>query len=151
MSSASEGTIESVLYAPEKGKPRRKISSIIVRPDWGIQGDAYAGPGDRQLLLFYSDARQGVDSAEEAGLCYPRFRENLLVAGLDPGSLRPGDRVRIGEAILKITGATKKCYPECELPARKCRIRDHVAFCAVERGGKIEQGDSVGLLPANPR
>jgi MOSC domain-containing protein YiiM len=147
MTSPSRGTIELILYAPQKGKPRQQVDAVLVVPGFGIKGDAYAGPGERQLLLFSRDARTKVDRAEKSGLCYARFSENLLVAGLDPGALKPGDRLRVGEATLKITKASKKCYPECELSADQCHIRGHVAFCEVERGGTISQGDSVGLLP----
>lgn len=143
----SSGTIDSILYATEKGRPRQQADSALLKPDWGIEGDAYAGPGERQLLLFWSEAREEVDTAENQGLCYPRFRENLLIRGLDPGTLRPGDRLRAGDTLLRVTEASKRCYPECELPKRECQIRGHVAFCAVEKGGAVAVETEIWLLP----
>lgn len=145
------GSLESIHLAPAKGAPRESVASVRVRCDWGIEGDAYGGPGERQLLLFWSEARAALDSnrkgtGETSGLCYPRFRENLTVEGLDPGSLRPGDLLEVGSSLLRVTAVHKRCYPECELPRDRCEIRGHLAFCAVESEGEMSRGDRVLLL-----
>jgi MOSC domain-containing protein YiiM len=112
-------------------------------PDWGIDGDAYAGPGDRQIVLFAEEARAAVLVARSAGLCYPRFRENITVTAIDPGSLAAGTRLTIGEAQLVVTSTQKKCYPECSLVPDECEIQAHVAFCRIAVGGTITIGSDI--------
>ncbi len=146
MSENSVGSVESIYFAPTRGEPRTPASSVRVLPDWGIEGDAYGGPGDRQVLLFWAQSRSTLDTGGEPGLCYPRFRENLTIAGLDPGTLSPGDRLSVGTSLLRVTSVNKRCYPECELPRDRCEIRGHLAFCAVESAGEVTRGDHVLLL-----
>lgn len=151
MGTQENGSVESIHLAPAKGAPRESADSVQLRKEWGIEGDAYGGPGERQLLLFWSGARGALDSQqakgpEETGRCYPRFRENLTVDGIDPGNLRPGDRLKVGSGLLRVTAVTKACYPECELPRDRCEIRGHLAFCAVESEGEIARGDPVFLF-----
>jgi MOSC domain-containing protein YiiM len=121
------------------------VPEVELRPDWGAVGDKHAGPGDRQLLILSRDAREAIDTAVAPGLCYRRFRENLLVDGLDPGDLRPGDILIAGSTRLRITAATKRCYPECTLHPSECRIRAHLAFAAVVTGGRVRRGDEIRL------
>jgi MOSC domain-containing protein YiiM len=148
----AEGSIESIHFAPARGEPRTEAPSVRVLPDWGIEGDAYGGPGERQVLLFSAAARAAVDnqqegSRKETGLCYPKFRENLTINGLDPGTLGPGDRLEVGTSMLRVTSVNKRCYPECDLPRNQCAIRGHLAFCEVVREGEIARGDTVSVLP----
>ncbi len=123
----------------------RPVAEVELRPDWGVVGDKHAGPGDRQLLIFARHARDSIDGAAAPGLCYARFRENILVEGMNPGDLRPGDVLVVGTCRLRITEATKRCYPECSLPPSECRIRAHLAFAAVVTGGRVRRGDEIRL------
>lgn len=117
-----------------------------LRAHWGIVGDAYAGPGPRQVVLYNVRSRAALEQATEPGLCYPRFRENLLLDGLDHGSFPQGARVRIADVVLEVSEARKRCWPECALPRSHCVIREHVAFCVVVTGGAVGVGDRAELL-----
>ncbi|MFW5729889.1 MAG: MOSC domain-containing protein [Spirochaetota bacterium] len=128
-----------------EGGRTRTLPEVEVCPEWGLLGDKHAGPGDRQLTILASSARTAVSESEEPGLCYARFRENHLVEGLDPGELSPGDVLTVGKARLRITTATKRCYPECAIDPSQCRIKPHLAFAAVETGGVIRRGDEIRL------
>jgi MOSC domain-containing protein YiiM len=137
--------IDALILADADAGCNRPVAEVELRPDWGVVGDKHAGPGDRQLLIFARDAREAIDAAAAPGLCYGRFRENLLVDGLDPGDLRPGDVLMIGATRLRITAATKRCFPECTLALSECRIRAHLAFAAVITGGRVRRGDEIRL------
>jgi MOSC domain-containing protein YiiM len=146
VSENAEGSVESIHFAPARREPRTQAQSVRVLPDWGIEGDAYGGPGERQVLLFWAESRSVVDTEVEPGLCYPKFRENLTIKGLDPGTLKPGERLKVGTSMLRVTSVNKRCYPECGLPRNQCAIRAHLAFCEVVQEGEIAQGDSVSLF-----
>lgn len=137
-------TLTWIQTAPARGAGRVSVGRADLRTEWGIIGDAYGGPGDRQVVLFDASSRRTIDEGlGEQGVCYPRFRENLLIEGLNARRLAPGLRLVIGPVVLEVTEAGKRCFPECALPRDECHIRVGVAFCRVIRGGAIQVGDDV--------
>ena len=162
------GRVTAITIAPAKGAARQSVDRAELRSNWGLEGDAYAGPGPRQVVLLAAAARDAIEAAKRptgggslgygptgsggeratTGLCYPRFRENILVDGLDPGTLTSGATLNIGQASLCVSEASKRCYPECTMDKRACQIRGHVAFCTVERGGAVAVGDDVAAVSA---
>ena len=140
------GTIANILIAMEKKKSRTSVESAALIPDWGIEGDAHGGPGDRQIVLFAKAARERIRADRTPGLCYPRFRENIAITGFDPGTLPVGSSLAVGEAQLVVTSTQKKCYPECSIARSSCEIQGHVAFCRVEIGGTITTGCDISTV-----
>jgi cyclic pyranopterin phosphate synthase len=138
-----DARVTGLFIAGRRKEPRRSTSEIELVVDHGVEGDAYAGPGDRQVVFFEDDARRALDAAENRGLCYARFHENIRVEGLELRTLSAGARLSIGETEVEITSARKRCYPECELPRGTCHILGHVAFARVLRGGSIAVGAPV--------
>jgi MOSC domain-containing protein YiiM len=136
-------TVTGLFVRRERKGPRESQSEAHLIADHGIRGDAYAGPGDRQVVLFEDAARAALAAAQEQGLCYARFYENVRVEGLDLGSLTPGDRLSIGHATVEITSARKRCYAECSLSPGECLIRGHLAFARVVAGGTVSVGAAV--------
>ena len=135
--------ITGLYLAPRRKAPRRPAPELHLRPEHGIEGDAYAGPGDRQVVFFEAAAREALEAAEQQGLCYARFHENVRIEGLELGALAAGDRLEMGSAVVEITSVSKRCYAECSLPPGECHIRGRVAFGRVTRGGVVAVGDGV--------
>ncbi|MFP4012355.1 MAG: MOSC domain-containing protein [Spirochaetaceae bacterium] len=135
--------ITGLFVAHRRKSPREAVPQLRLLPGQGIEGDAYAGPGDRQVVFFEDGARRALDAAEQQGLCYARFHENIRVEGLELGALAPGDRLALGEAVVEISSVSKRCYAECRLPPDECLIRGRVAFGRVTRGGVVAVGDVV--------
>ena len=135
--------ITGLYLAPRRKAPRRPAPDLRLRPEHGIEGDAYAGPGDRQVVFFEAGAREALEAAEHEGLCYARFHENIRVEGLELDALAPGDRLGMGSAVVEITSVAKRCYAECSLSPGECHIRGRVAFGRVTRGGVVALGDVV--------
>ena len=138
-----QGRVEAIAYRDGE----RKILPVSVElvTDHGIVGDAHAGSGRRQVVLFSAAARTALGASEEQGLCYVRFRENLTVSGIELGALRKGAELTCGDARLRISGAVKRCYPECTVHRSDCLIRPHVAFARVVGDGEVSLGDTVYL------
>jgi MOSC domain-containing protein YiiM len=137
------GRLVALRYKDRSSETTRETTEARLIPDLGMEADARGGPGPRQLVLLSEEARRAVNEAQVPGLCYARFRENLLIAGLEPGELAPGTELVIGQARIRISEARKRCYPECELPHGDCAIRPGVAFAEVLQGGTIHTGDEV--------
>lgn len=136
-------TVTGLFITRERKGPRESVTTAELLADHGIRGDAYAGPGERQLVFFETAARAALAEAQEQGLCYARFHENVRIEGLDLASLSPGDRLSIGDATVEITSARKRCYAECSLAPAECLIRGHLAFARVVDGGTVSVGARV--------
>ncbi len=126
----------------EQGKEER--CSLTLIEDFGIEDDAKASGGDRQLCLC-DDAAYEEYISENRGLCVTRFMPNITTAGLDYKDLRAGDCFRINGTEIEITGTAKKCFPECEFvqSGTVCQIKRTVAFAKIRKGGTINIGDEI--------
>ena len=142
------GKVEAVCTSQRKGIPKTAVSTAQLRRDHGIEGDAHAGPGHRQVSLLAHEQIEAFKMSGHIELRSGDFAENLVVSGLDLGSLGLGSRVRVGtDAILTITQLGKCCH-------RRCAIYDKTGDCIMPRvglfarvlaGGALALGDAVAI------
>lgn len=104
-------TIVQVNISPG-GLPKRAIASGFAG-ELGLEGDEHAHPGihggpTKAILLIASET---VDEFVRRGypLFYGALGENLTTRGLDVRTLRIGDRLRAGGALLEITQPRGPC------------------------------------------
>jgi len=93
-----------------------------------------------------------MDSQAEPGLCFGRYKENILFdADLSP-VLVPGTRLVVGEAVLEISGSGKHCFAQCPLfdQGQTCILAGRSLFAKVIRGGLIRTGDGVKTEKDDP-
>jgi MOSC domain-containing protein YiiM len=106
-----QGTIVQVSISPG-GLPKRAISEGFITP-LGIEGDLHAHPEihggpQRAILLAASEVIE--DLRARGYPLYPgALGENLTTRGIDVRSLRIGDRLRAGGAMLEITRPRGPC------------------------------------------
>lgn len=125
-----------------KGQPPERLDH------WRMEAGE---PGDeRQLSLLPREAREAVERMGKRGLCMERFFANVEIAAFSPPD--PGERLAVGEAVLEVTRAEKRCFPACGLaregtacPLKACR------FARVVRGGEVSPGSRVFLLSQDER
>ena len=110
--------------------------------DSGLEGCAHGHPGSpRQVLLM------DIETLTELGLAPGIIKENITTQGLDLRSLRNGQRLRIGDAILEIT---LPCGP-CKLmedirPGLQQQLRGRRGqLCRVIQSGLIRPGQCSGV------
>jgi len=92
-----------------KKGPMEALQAADFCPKSGLVGDARGKPGRRQITILDQAAWDAAcRELGQPGLSWLLRRANLLVEGLD---LREstGRRLRIGEAVLEITGETDPC------------------------------------------
>ncbi len=119
----------------------------------GLVGDRYAGQtGTRQVTLIQAEHLAAIGAFMGAAVRAEQLRRNLVVAGLNLLAVR-GGRLRVGPALLEVTG---QCHPcsrmEEELgPGGYNAVRGHGGLTArVIEPGQIEVGDAVrreGSMP----
>jgi MOSC domain-containing protein YiiM len=126
----------------KKGEPGEALSEAELLEGLGMKGDRRQG-GERQISLLSAEARKWMDSRDEPGLCFGKFRENILIEGLSPRELTEGSRLSVGKAVLRVSTGGKHCYAECELISREedCLLAGGAVFASVERGGTVCVGD----------
>ncbi|MCX7016197.1 MAG: molybdopterin-binding protein [Candidatus Sumerlaeota bacterium] len=145
--------VVSVNVSKAKGTAKSPAAHIVLDA-LGVQGDAHAGPGLRQVSLL---AQESMDrfAAETGQAVLPGdFAENVTLRGLDLARACPLDRFRIGEAELEVTQIGKECHGEgCAIfrNVGRCVMPKEGVFCRVRRGGVVRPGDFAEYLPRTLR
>ncbi len=145
--------IVSVNRSATKGTSKKPVSEIRIG-GFGVEDDAHAGPGHRQVSLLAMESIAHF-SAESGQAFEPGdFAENITTAGLAIAQARLLDRIRIGadgpEAVLlEVTQIGKRCHGECAIYQKvgRCVMPKEGVFCRVLQGGVVHPGASLALRP----
>lgn len=142
------GFVEAVCISAEKGTIKRAISQILLKQDWGIEGDAHAGDWHRQVSIL---AGESIDRMRQKmpELDHGMFAENIVTRGIDLSGLIIGDFLRVGhDVILEITQIGKECHNSgCAIKSAtgECIMPKEGLFCRVVQGGLIEPGAGIRI------
>ena len=144
-----KATVIAVNISEKKGTSKHPVPFAVCRTDHGIEGDAHAGPGIRQISLLGIESIENFkrDKKDAVGLCEGKFAENITTRGICLYKLPVGTLLRIGEVELRVSQIGKKCHADegCEI-ARKygiCAMPREGIFCTVEKEGVIRAGDEI--------
>lgn len=147
-----QGQVVAVCTSERKGTPKRDVGRGQLEIDWGLVGDAHAGPWHRQVSLL---ALESIDEMREKGLDVAPgdFAENLTVSGLLLWSLPVGTKLLVGdEAVLEVTQIGKECHSGCAVFKRvgDCVMPRKGVFARVLKGGTVKTGDPVRVSQQSP-
>jgi molybdopterin adenylyltransferase len=138
------GVVLAISLSDRRGVPKANVDRALLVADWGLAGDAHAGPGTRQVSLL---ADESIDTMRARGLALRAgdFAENITTRGVDLLVLQPGDRLRLAGAELEITQIGKECHARCSIYARAgdCVMPREGVFARVTVGGEVRPGDRV--------
>jgi len=118
------GTVQAVCRKAEPGLPKYPVEVVEIISNCGVEGDYHAGKYIRHRYLAKKDPAQPnicqvlvVDSTilehiktQGIDLEPGMLGENILVDGINMMGLGAGDRLKIGEVILEVTGVRTPCY-----------------------------------------
>lgn len=150
----TSGRIFSINISSQKKGPKSMQRSGRLVAGEGLQGDAHAGPGIRQVsLLSIEDIEKFEDVVKTDGVdLHPGvFAENLTTEGMDLSDVKIGDRLAVGvSAILRVTQIGKTCHDGCEIKKKTgvCLMPTAGIFAVVEEGGDIRLRDPIRILRA---
>lgn len=138
----------AVCVSERKGTQKDDVGEIKLVKDHGVEGDAHAGPGHRQVSLL---ALESANIMKEKGLDIDSgdFGENIVTEGLDLKHLNLGTRLKIGkDALLEITQIGKECHDRCAIyyTAGDCIMPREGIFGVVQAGGIVRVGDEIEIL-----
>ena len=146
------GQVLAISISKKKGIPKTNLNSAKLVEDWGLDGDAHAGPWHRQVSLL---ANESIDRMRAKGLSLQpgEFAENITTKGVDLPALAIGRHLRIGEVELEITQIGKECHRRCAIYHRAgdCVMPREGVFARVLRDGVVKPGSPIEILPLNTR
>jgi molybdopterin adenylyltransferase len=147
------GVIAAVCISPRKHEKKTDVGGGVLKEDWGIEGDAHAGPGTRQVSLL---AVESIRKMEASGRTYGFgvFAENITTQGIDLTRMHIGERLHLGDtAVVEVTRIGKECAAPCAIQKQAgfCVMPTDGIFAVVVRGGFIRTGDPILLEPAGQR
>lgn len=135
--------VVSINVGLKKGTKKTPVAEAVLTADVGIENDAHAAFGHRQVsLLSFEDIRA-------AGLSCGDFAENITTEALDLSKVRIGDRIRVGEGVLlEVSQIGKECHTRCAIynEAGECIMPKKGVFTRVIEGGRISAGDEMVLI-----
>ena len=142
------GIVRSVCLSDRKGVPKDPVDAAELIVDHGLAGDAHAGSGHRQVsILDYADFSRMQKLLPN--LRFGAFAENLVIEGIDCGSLGLGTRLRFGSgAAVQISQIGKTCHARCAIfhATGDCIMPRAGLFARVIAGGAIRAGDPVEVV-----
>ena len=148
---AAVGQVLAVCTSPAKGTQKSEVPEIVLKEDWGIEGDAHAGKWHRQVSML---SFEKIDEFRKRGaeIDFGAFGENLVVEGFDFRTLPVGTRFRINDALLEMTQIGKECHTHCAIHKimGDCIMPREGVFAKVLRGGTVRPGDTVEQLYLEP-
>lgn len=141
--------VVAVCLSEERGTTKHPVDVIVLRPRWGVEGDAHAGDWHRQVSLL---AWESVQKALARGLDVGpgSFAENITTQGITLHTLPIGTRLAVGPSLLEVTQIGKRPdEPDVihEIVGDSLIPREGI-FCRVLRGGSVRAGDPIGIISA---
>ncbi len=155
------GEVVAVCLSDRKGVRKENVGEAVLRPGWGIAGDAHGGKWHRQVSLLAVESMEKLarslersDPAGPAPSFQPGdFAENLTVRGLELFTIPVGTRLRVGnEVILEVTQIGKECHTGCAIRelTGDCVMPREGIFAEVIAGGRVKAGDPIRTLNSSP-
>ncbi len=144
-----DGRVLAVCTSEKKGTVKRPVDGAVLVAGRGIDGDAHAEPGIRQVSAL---AEESIEQVREQipDLEVGAFAENLVTTGIDWNRVPIGRRLRFGDqAVLQVTQRGKVCHTRCAIYeiTGDCIMPTEGLFFAVRAGGPIAPGDRVASDP----
>jgi MOSC domain-containing protein YiiM len=147
------GTVCALSVSTRKGIAKSNVPSATFVADWGIDGDAHAGPWHRQVSLL---AMESIDTmlARGAAVTPGAFAENITTMGIDIPRLPVGTRLTACQVVLEVTQIGKECHQHCAIyhQVGDCVMPREGIFTRVLMGGTIHVGATIAVtLPSTAK
>ena len=137
--------IVSIAISKKKGTRKLQVDEAWLIQDYGLEGDAHAGPWHRQVSFLASES---IEKAKKNGLdvTFGDFAENIATKGVNWQKVPVGTKMHLGDsALIEITQIGKECHNKCAIYylAGDCIMPREGIFARVLKGGIIRCDDMV--------
>lgn len=140
--------VVAVNISEKKGVVKHPIPFGNFLEDYGLEGDAHAGGGIRQVSLLGRESYNKYSERVIKGLCDGKFAENITTEGIILYELPIGTRLKIGETIQEVTKIGKECHAGCEIQklVGSCIMPKEGIFTRIIKGGIVKAGDTIEII-----
>jgi MOSC domain-containing protein YiiM len=124
-----------------RGKPVREFDEAFAVENKGFR-DCLHGQGGRHVLVT------DIETLEEFGISPGGGKENITTRGIAIAELRPGHRIRVGEALLEVIKPCTSCHLMDEIRdgLREAMRGRRGMLCRVVESGRIRRGDPIEIV-----
>jgi MOSC domain-containing protein YiiM len=133
---------------PEDHYARVAVGRAALAEGRGVEGDTKGRGGERQLNVMLAETVAGL--REEGFRTAPgELGEQLVIAGLEPGLLVPGARLRLGEAaVIEVTSPRTPCgrFEHIQGKPIKAAWGKLGVMARVVCGGEVDVGAEVAVV-----
>ncbi len=140
--------IVSLNISPKKGTSKKPLEKVIVKENYGLEGDAHSGDHHRQVSLL---GFESIKSVEKQGYTIGcgGFGENITTEGITLYELQIKTILKINDVVLEVSQIGKVCHRPCKIyyDVGKCIMPRQGIFAIVLKGGEIKVGDEILLKP----
>jgi MOSC domain-containing protein YiiM len=137
------GKVVAVSSAETRGILKKNIGSGYLREGWGLEGDAHAGPGERQVSILPLEAMPLIPPHIRQTIAADDYTENITIEGIPLNELTIGRHLKIGAAEVEIRHIGKETPKDTGKPYIVSR---EGRFGTVVKSGAIAVNDAVILL-----
>lgn len=136
-----------------KGEPASQVSVLTLDSGKGIRGDRHYGEEGAQVCILDGETLRFMEAQNGRGLCFRKFKANILAEELRASELEEGDWLEIGEVILEIVKSGKECFENCVRREEhlECLLRTGCCFAKVICGGQIHKQDEIQVWKGGRR
>jgi MOSC domain-containing protein YiiM len=143
-----KGKVIAVNISKAKGQKKMPVGISWIEEGFGLQDDAHAGEGDRQVSLL---AQESIEKMRAKGLDVKPgdFAENITTKGIILTSIPIGTRLAIGnEVIVEVTQHGKICHDPCSIyyQVGECVMPTEGIFARVLKSGWVKIDDEITLV-----
>ena len=149
-----KGVVAALSTSNRKGVRKTNVGEAVFLPEHGVEGDAHAGPGNRQVSLL---ALESIDKIMKKGaeVGPGDFAENITTQGVELHNLPLGTKMKLGNGVeLFLTQIGKTCHKRCAIyyQTGDCVMPREGIFCRVIKGGSVRVGAELEIiLPSESR
>ncbi|MHB1652811.1 MAG: MOSC domain-containing protein [Desulfitobacteriaceae bacterium] len=140
--------IVAVCTSEQKGMRKTNVNEGVLKPNFGLEGDAHGGDWHRQVSLL---ALESIKKMQDMGLDVGPgdFAENLTTEGIELVNLPIGTKLKIGQMGMgEVTQIGKECHTKCAIyyQAGDCVMPREGIFIRVLEGGPVLVGDEIEVM-----
>jgi hypothetical protein len=135
--------VRHIYIRDSKDDAPREISRGEFVKDFGLKGDAKAGPGERQVCVITREGREAVNADHRDGLCFRRFKETLELDEATEPELKPGRNSTLARYVSGSARQKNAALKNCAIvrSGSICALPGSVRYLKVLRGGVISSSD----------
>lgn len=138
--------IVAACLSEEKGTSKANVGRITLIEGHGVEGDAHAGPGNRQVSFI---GMETILRMREMGydVSPGDFGENITTEGVVLNEIPVGATLRVGDVEMVVTQIGKECHRDCAIREKigDCPMPREGIFAAVKEGGEISVGQTIEI------